>query len=130
MEPELHLHDDIIVPDVAGWRIERMPRLPKQAYFTTTPDWVCEVHSPKTRRLDRSRKRVIYAKNGVGHLWFIDPRDRSFETYKLLREHWLLVGDAGDDERVRVEPFEAIELELGLLWDTAAPAANDPAPVP
>lgn len=129
-EPELHLHDDIVVPDIAGWRLERMPRLPKESYLTTAPDWACEVHSPGTRRLDRSRKRFIYARNGVAHLWFVDPRDRSLETYKLFREHWLLVGDTGDDERVRVEPFEAIELELGLLWETAAPAVTDPAPAP
>ncbi|KAB2902009.1 MAG: Uma2 family endonuclease [Kofleriaceae bacterium] len=130
MEPELHLHDDIVVPDLAGWRIERMPRLPKEAFFSVAPDWVCEVLSPSTRRIDRVLKRPIYAKNGVGHMWLVDPLDRSLETHKLMREHWLWLGVGVDNERVRAEPFDAIELELGPLWETAPPAPADPAPPP
>lgn len=129
-EPELHLIDDVLVPDLAGWRIERMPRLPPEAYFEIVPDWVCEVLSPSTKRIDRLRKFPLYAKHGVAHAWIVDPDDRSLETYSLFRERWQ-VGDAGsDDERGRFAPFDAIELELGLLWETAAPAVSDPAPSP
>lgn len=130
VEPELHLIDDILVPDLAGWRVERMPRMPRKAYFAIAPDWVCEVMSPSTRRLDRFRKRPLYAKHGVGHLWMIDPRERMLEPFTLYREKWQVGDVAGDDDRVRLAPFDAIELELGLLWETAAPATADPAPAP
>jgi Uma2 family endonuclease len=128
VEPELHLIDDILVPDIAGWRSERMPRLPKEAHVATAPDWVCEVMSPGTRRLDRSRKRPLYAKHGVGHLWMIDPGERMLEPFTLFREKWQVGDVAGDNDCVRVAPFDAIELELGLLWDIPAPAAETPAP--
>lgn len=120
-EPELHMHDDIMVPDIAGWRVERMPRLPAEAYFTTPPDWVCEVLSPSTRRVDRIRKLPIYAKNGIPHAWLVDPIERSLEMLKLYREHWLLLGVASDDERVRAEPFDAVELDLAVLWADLEP---------
>src|SRR6476646_4505786 len=47
-EPELHLGEDVLVPDLAGWRRERMPELPRAAFFTLAPDWACEVLSPST----------------------------------------------------------------------------------
>lgn len=120
-EPELHLIDDIMVPDLAGWRIERMPRLPSEAYFSVVPDWICEVLSPSTKRLDRMKKFPRYGKHGVAHAWFVDPEERSLETYSLFRERWQLGDLAGDDERLRVAPFDAIELELGLLWEPTPP---------
>ena len=129
-EPELHLIDDIMVPDLAGWRIERMPRLPSEAYFSVAPDWICEVLSPSTKRLDRMKKFPRYGKHGVAHAWFVDPDERSLETYSLFRERWQLGDLAGDDERLRVAPFDAIELELGLLWEPTPPAAADPPPSP
>src|SRR5687768_370509 len=67
-EPELHLADDIVVPDLAGWRHEHLPVVPDAAYLTLAPDWVCEVISPATERMDRSRKMRIYAREGVTHL--------------------------------------------------------------
>jgi Uma2 family endonuclease len=118
-EPELHLIDDVLVPDLAGWRVERMPRLPAEAYFKVVPDWVCEVISPSTKRLDRVRKLPLYAKHGTAHAWYVDPEERSLETYSLFRERWQLGPFASDGERVRCEPFDAIELELGLLWETS-----------
>ena len=123
-EPELHLIDYILVPDLAGWRIERMSRLPEEAFFTTVPDWVCEVVSPSTKRLDRIRKLPLYARHGVAHAWMIDPDERLLETYSLAGERWLMGPFASDGERVRVEPFEAVELELGLLWGPHAPASE------
>ena len=82
-EPELHLGEDILVPDLAGWRRERMAELPDTAYFTPAPDWVCEVLSASTRRLDLHGKRPAYAREGVGCQWLVDPADRTLEAFEL-----------------------------------------------
>ena len=66
-KPELHLGDDILVPDLAGGRRTRMPTCPKTAYTTLVPDWVCEILSPSTRGLDLEAKRPVYAREGVRH---------------------------------------------------------------
>lgn len=115
-EPELHLDDDVLVPDLAGWRRERLPQLADEAAFTLCPDWVCEVLSPATARMDRIEKMPIYASAGVQHLWLIDPVWKSLEVFRLADGCWLLLGMHRDDERVRAEPFEAVELELTPLW--------------
>jgi Uma2 family endonuclease len=104
-EPELHLGRDVLVPDLAGWRRERMPERPDVAYFELSPDCVCEVLSPSTAMLDRTKKLVVYARERVAHVWFVDPIARTLEVLRL---------DA--DEKVRGEPFDAIELELAVLW--------------
>ena len=93
-EPELHLGDDILVPDLAGWRRERMPDFPDAAYSTLAPDWVCEVLSPSTRKLDLHGKRPIYARERVGHLWLVDPVDRTLEAFELREGEWVLIGTA------------------------------------
>ncbi|WP_426756572.1 Uma2 family endonuclease [Myxococcus sp. Y35] len=115
-EPELHFGADVLVPDLAGWRRERMPEVPDVPFFTLPPDWVCEVLSPSTASLDRTRKKRIYAREGVGHVWLVDPQARTLEVYRLSSGQWLEQGTWTGDERVRAEPFEALELELGVLW--------------
>ena len=115
-EPELHLGEDILVPDLAGWRRERMPDLPDSAYFILAPDWVCEVLSASTRRLDLHGKRPVYAREGVAHLWLVDPTDRTLEAFELREGEWVLIGTAKDDEPVSVRPFDAITFSLGDLW--------------
>ena len=115
-EPELHLDEDIMVPDLAGWRRERMPEFPDTAYFTLAPSWVCEVLSPSTRRLDLLEKRPTYAREGVGHLWLIDPTDRTFEAFELHDGQWLLIASAKDDDPVSIRPFDAITFSLADLW--------------
>ena len=115
-EPELHLGDDIVVPDLAGWRRETMPVYPDTAYCTIAPDWVCEVLSPSTRRLDLTGKRAIYARERVSHLWFVDPDARTLEVFALSDRHWLLVASLADDDAVSVPPFEAIRFPLDALW--------------
>lgn len=122
MEPELHFGRDVLVPDLAGWRRDRMPELPDTPYFTQPPDWVCEVLSPSTASLDRTRKKRIYAREGVGHIWLVDPQARTLEVFRLSGGQWLEQGTWSDDERVRAEPFEALELELGVLWLTESKA--------
>lgn len=119
-EPELHLGDDVLVPDLAGWRRARMPSMPDAVGFTLAPDWVCEIASPSTGRLDRSRKMPIYGRNGIPHLWIVDPLQRTLEVYRLEAGRWMVVANHGGDDRVRAEPFDAIELPLARWWlDTA-----------
>ena len=115
-EPELHLAEEILVPDLAGWRRERMPEFPDTAYFTLAPDWVCEVLSSSTRKVDRPEKRPTYAREGIGHLWLIDPTDRTLEALELHEGQWPLIASAKDDEPVSVRPFDAITFSLGDLW--------------
>lgn len=116
-EPELHLDDHILVPDLAGWRRERMPFLTDETpYFTLAPDWVCEVLSPATGKLDRSEKVPIYASKGVRHAWLVDPHLHTLEVLRLHEGSWLIVDVLKDDAKVRAEPFDAIELDLAVLW--------------
>ena len=115
-EPELHLGEDILVPDLAGWRRERMPDFPETAYSTLAPDWVCEVLSPSTRKLDLHGKRPVYAREGVAHLWLVDPMDRTLEAFELRDGEWVLIATAMDAEPVQVRPFEAVSFSLGDLW--------------
>jgi Uma2 family endonuclease len=120
-EPELHLGDDVLVPDLAGWRRERMPVLPNLVGFTIAPDWVCEVLSPSTARVDRSRKLRVYAREGVRHLWFVDPLLRTLEVYRLEQGVWLVVETHGGDETLRVEPFAAVDVDLRRWWTEPSP---------
>ena len=115
-EPELHLGEEILVPDLAGWRRERIPEYPETAYVTLAPDWICEVLSASTRRLDLHEKRPIYAREGVGYLWLVDPIDRTLEAFELHEGQWLLIASAKDDEPVSIRPFDAITFSLGDLW--------------
>ena len=116
-EPELHLGEEILVPDLAGWRRERMPELPDTSYFTLAPDWACEVLSASTRKLDLLRKRPIYAREEVSHLWLIDPVDHTHEAFELHEGTWLLIASVQDEEPVSIRPFDAITFSLGDLWD-------------
>ena len=115
-EPELHLAGDILVPDLAGWRRERMPVFPETAYFTLAPDWVCEVLSPGTARTDRVVKAPIYATQGVAWLWLVDPDQRTLEVYRLLEGHWLLEETAQEDDLVASPPFAEHRFSLADLW--------------
>ena len=115
-EPELHLGEDIVVPDWVGWRRERMPELPETAYVTLRPDWVCEILSDSRRRLELNDKRTVYAREGVEHLWLVDLAARTLEAFELREGEWALVASAKDDEQVSIRPFEAIEVSLGELW--------------
>lgn len=115
-EPELHLGDDVLVPDLAGWRRERIPEPPAGPHVELPPDWVCEVLSPGTARIDRVRKMPIHAAAGVPHLWLVHPGERTLEVYRLGDGRWTLLSTHAGDDRVRAEPFEAVELPLARLW--------------
>lgn len=115
-EPELHIGGHILVPDIAGWRRERMPALPETAWFETVPDWVCEILSPGTARLDRVEKMPIYAATGVAHAWLVDPDLRTLEAYQNQSGQWLLLGAYKESDQVVVAPFDAVPFDLGALW--------------
>lgn len=116
-ELELHLGRDVVVPDLAAWRRERMPTLPSEAYFTLVPDWVCEVVSPSTENLDRVRKKVIYAREGVEYMWLVNPSSRTLEVLRREGSSWKEIGLYEGDCSVRAEPFDGIELDLARLWE-------------
>jgi Uma2 family endonuclease len=115
-EPELHFGGDVLVPDLAGWRRARMPRLANVTAFTLAPDWVCEVVSPSTGVLDRSRKMRVYARESVSHLWIVDPLTHTLEVYRLESGRWIVASTHGGDDRVSAEPFEAVELDPARWW--------------
>ena len=119
-EPEVHLGDDIVVPDLAGWRRTRMPEFPDTAYCTLAPDWACEVLSPSTRALDRGAKQSIYAREGIGHLWFVDPETKSLEAFELRVGRWVLLKRLADEMPVSLPPFDSINFPLGDLWASSA----------
>jgi len=116
VEPELHFADDVVVPDLAGWRTERFPITPDEPYFTIAPDWVCEVLSRSTRRFDRTRKLPVYARAGIRHAWLVDPKVQAVEVLRLVDGSWTVVRIYEGAVIARVEPFDAIELDLGRLW--------------
>jgi len=115
-EPEVHLGPDVIVPDLGGWRRTRMPEIPGTAYISLAPDWVCEALSPSTARLDRGPKLAVYTRERVPHIWFVDPVAQTLELLRLDGETYRLALTATAGDKVRAEPFDAIELDLGLLW--------------
>ncbi len=115
-EPELHFDEDIVVPDLAGWRRERMPEFPDTAYVTLAPDWACEVLSPSTRKLDLCGKRPVYAREGVAHLWLVDPLARLLEAFELCDGQWALMATAADADPVAIPPFDAVTFSLADLW--------------
>jgi len=115
-EPELHLAGNAIVPDLAGWRRERMPIFPDAAAFDVAPDWLCEVQSPSTARIDRVKKLPIYKEHRMQHVWLVDPVDRTLEVLRLENDRWVVAGNYAGDDVVRAEPFEAVEIDLGALW--------------
>ena len=115
-EPELHLGYDILVPDLAGWRRERMPTLPETAYFELPPDWVCEILSPSTARIDRVEKLPIYAAQGVKHAWLVDPDLRTLEVFENQQGKWLLLTALEHNAAVAQPPFDAVSFDLGALW--------------
>jgi Uma2 family endonuclease len=115
-EPELHLDAHVLVPDLAGWRRQRMPTLPETAYFELPPDWVCEVLSPARARIDRVDKLSIYAAQGVAHAWLVDPDARILEVFSLVEGHWRLDRALKESDAVCAPPFDAIRFGLATLW--------------
>jgi Uma2 family endonuclease len=121
VEPELHLEKNVLVPDLAGWRRERLPTMPEQVGITTTPDWVCEILSPSTARIDQGPKRSLYAEWGVAYLWMLDPATRVLDGYQLVAGKWVLQGTATGSDEVCLPPFDAISFSLDSLFPLDPP---------
>ncbi len=115
-ETELHLGDHVIVPDISGWRRERLPRLPDTAYINVPPDWVTEILSPSTQRADRTDKLEIYAEFGVGHAWYLDPIVNTLEVMTLVQGKWQITATLKNGDSVTAPPFEAHTFPLDVLW--------------
>jgi len=107
---------EVYRPDVAGWRRERLPELPDQVPIEVRPDWVCEIVSPTSARRDRVRKMRVYHAAGVPHYWLVDPQDETLMVYRWTPEGYLYALGATREDRVRAEPFDAIELQVGALF--------------
>ncbi len=116
-EPEIEFSkNDILVPSFAGWRRERFPGWPQVNWLSVAPDWICEILSPSTARNDRITKMNIYARHEVRYFWLIDPRDRTLEAFILESGRWVKMAGFSDYDKVRVEPFEEIEIDLSNFW--------------
>lgn len=116
LDVEVRFGPHLLVPDMTGWRRARMPWIPDLTVFELAPDWVLEGMSPSTARLDRGRKREIYAQGGVGHIWFGDPANRTLEVLALEGRTYQTVAVAGDNDRGTFTPFEAVDFDVGKLW--------------
>jgi Uma2 family endonuclease len=124
LEPELHLGEDVLVPDLGAWRVERMGELPAEASFTLAPDWVCEVLSPSTAAVDRAVKMPAYARAGVHAAWLVDPILRILEVYLRDGHTWRVEHVYRDAGPVRPPPFDAVDLPLEALWSPPAGAGG------
>lgn len=114
--PAICLAQDIVVPDVAGWKKSRLAQIPDENFYDLAPDWVCEVMSPGTAKRDRTIKLELYRRESVGHYWLVDLRLKTVEVLRLDGDGYKIVTVVSGEETVRVEPFQDIELELGRLW--------------
>lgn len=126
VKPELHLGTQVVVPNIAGWPRSRLPIEPETAFIETPPDWVCEILSPSTTRIDRGPKRRIYAEFGVGHLWLLDPTAGLLESFTLTEGTWRLDGTVQRGETVALPPFDAVPFPLDDLFAFDDPAAPSP----
>jgi len=117
-EPEVHFIRDVevAVPDLAGWRRERLPSVPEDHRFEVVPDWVCEILSPSTAQKDRVVKLPVYARYGVPYVWIVDPLAQTLEAFELHEGRWLLIATLKNDDNVAVPPFAAVTFSLADLW--------------
>jgi len=116
IKPEIGLGEQILVPDLAGWKRERFPVEEDHNWISTVPDWVCEILSPSTFRTDKVKKMPVYAHHGVGHIWLIDPVAMTMDAFGLESGKWVLLGSFAENDKVRAEPFQEIEINLEALW--------------
>ncbi|MBF0498142.1 MAG: Uma2 family endonuclease [Deltaproteobacteria bacterium] len=116
MDQEIKLGENIVVPDLAAWKRERFPVLEETNWISVAPNWVCEILSPSTFRNDKVKKMPLYARHAVEHIWLIDPVAMTMDVFRLESGRWVLLGSYAEQGKVRVEPFQEIELDLSDLW--------------
>jgi Uma2 family endonuclease len=124
IEPELHLGRHVVVPDLAGWRAERLAAEPEHAFIDIAPDWVCEVLSPATGRLDRGPKRRIYAEAGIPHFSLLEPTEGTLEAFALSGRQWLLLTTIQRGEQISIAPFAAVSFPLDDLFPFDVPPSS------
>ena len=117
-EPEIHFRRDqeVLVPDIAGWRKARLPTPPKDHRCEVIPDWVCEILSPSTEQKDRTIKMPLYARYHIPFLWLVHPILKTVEVFMLHQEQWQSVGVFSGDTQIVMPPFDTITLDLALWW--------------
>jgi Uma2 family endonuclease len=115
-EPEIHIKDDIVVPDFAGWKRERLSKPPDEAYFSTVPDWICEILSPSSVKTDRIIKQQLYLSWKINHYWIVDPILKSVEILERAAENWVVKGLYSENDKMRAPPFDMVEIDLKSLW--------------
>jgi len=130
VEPELHLGPHVVVPDIAGWRRDRLSLPPDATFIEIVPDWLCEILSGSTEKRDRTVKMRIYAEDGVAHLWLIDPRLQILESFELNERRWLRIGAWNSDDEVRAAPFDAISISIADLRPLDPPLGFQDSPQP
>ncbi|QAT88581.1 hypothetical protein EJ065_7056 [Corallococcus coralloides] len=115
-EPRLLLDEDVLVPDLAGWMSGRPPTLPDGSFIDRVPDWICEVLTPATAKLDLTLKLPRYARAGIRNAWIINPVHRVVEVLRQEHERWVLLNTFVSEDRVRAEPFGKTDLVLAPFW--------------
>jgi Uma2 family endonuclease len=105
----------LAVPDLSGWRVERVPELPDENPIAVLPDWCCEVLSPTTAREDRALKLPLYARSGVSWIWVVDPVLRLVEVFESVGGKPLLVATAKEDDTGPLAPF-TVDIALTRWW--------------
>lgn len=128
VEPEVGFDSQLLVPDIAGWKRQRLSAYPDTNYFTIAPDWVCEILSGSTEKRDRTVKMRAYADGGVPHLWLIDPRLQILEAFELNARRWLKIGAWNSDDSVAAPPFDAVSISLADLWPLDPPLGFQESP--
>ena len=125
--PQLFVNKHKLIPDLAGWRKERMPKVPDGYLFETEPDWVCEVVSDSSRIMDRKTKPPLYLEGGIKHYWLVEPEQRTLEVLRATPDGWLWVTTFTSNDMVRAEPFEEVEFDLLFVWgeDREEPALEE-----
>lgn len=122
-EAEIRLGVRLVVPDLAGWRVERVPAMPDESPITIVPDWCCEVLSPSNARDDRRIKLPLYAREGVSHVWLVEPEARLVEVFETREGRATLIASAVDTDVVALPPFLEEPLDYSLLWGATPPPA-------
>ncbi|MCY1060669.1 Uma2 family endonuclease [Nannocystis sp. SCPEA4] len=113
---------NVVRPDVVGWRRARLPDPWGMRPIDVVPDWICEVLSPSTEKVDRVRKQHLYARHGVPYYWLVDPAERVLEAFVLDGAQWRIAGTYDDTALARIPPFDAIELPVGRLFPPLPPS--------
>jgi Uma2 family endonuclease len=121
-DPDIELSSlDLVRPDVAGWRRERMPERPVVRPVTVAPDWICEILSPSNRKRDLVDKHNLYHRHGVSHYWQVDPEAQTLTVLGHEPDGYKVLLVASGLQPVRAAPFEQLEFSVAELLGEEPP---------